>query len=114
MSLLVFNWTRDFDNKLDDSTVNNFSASESKSEDSDDNEDPYASDSEATAGVDPIAMPSSSSGIHQADEADSEAPEDAEELNINDGMSQFYCWSNLTYFFKRNFTRTRSTTSSQA
>lgn len=75
---------------MDDSAVNNFSASESKSGDSDGNEDPYASDSEATAGaVDPIAMSSSSSGIHQIDEAGLDAPENAEELNINDGMSQF-------------------------
>ena len=32
---------------------------------------------------------SSSSGIHQIDEAGLEAPENTEELNINDGMSQF-------------------------
>ncbi|EDR14127.1 uncharacterized protein LACBIDRAFT_321935 [Laccaria bicolor S238N-H82] len=42
---------------------------------SDDNEDPIASDSEATA--DPIAM----SDIQQVDEADLEAAENAEELN---------------------------------
>jgi len=72
---------------------NNFSAPGSKSEDSDDNEDPLASDlAEAPAGaVDLIVMSSSSPGNHQVDEADSQAPENAEELNINNGMSQFYC-----------------------
>jgi len=69
LSLLIFNRTRDFDNELDSSAVDNFSASESESGDSD-NEDPHASDSEATAGaVEPIGMSSSSSGIHQVDEA---------------------------------------------
>ena len=34
---------------------------------------------------------SSGSGIHQVDEAVAQAPEDDEELDVNDGMSQFYC-----------------------
>jgi hypothetical protein len=78
---------------LDNSTIDNFSAPGSKSEDSDDNDGPHASDlAEAMAGaVDPIAMSSSSPGIHKVDEADLQAPENAKELNINDSMSQIYC-----------------------
>jgi hypothetical protein len=61
---------------------------QSESGDPDDNEDPHASDSEATASVgDLIGMSSSSSGIHQVEEAVLEAPENAEDLDINDGMS---------------------------
>ena len=62
-------------------------------EDSDDNDDPHASElAEVMAGaVDLIVMSSSSPGIHQVDEADLQAPENAEELSINDSMSQFYC-----------------------
>ncbi|EDR03916.1 uncharacterized protein LACBIDRAFT_331070 [Laccaria bicolor S238N-H82] len=78
-------FTLDFNNELDDSAIDNFSASESKSEGSDDNEDPIASDSEAMAGaVDPIAM----SDIQQVDEVDLEAPENAEELNVDDETLQ--------------------------
>jgi len=91
LSLLTFNLTRDFDNEVDDGAVDNFSASESKSEESDDNEDARASDSEATAGaVDSMGV-SSGSGIRQVDEAVAQAPQDDEELDVNDGMSQFYC-----------------------
>jgi len=90
LSLLTFNLTRDFDNEVDDGAVDNFSASESESEESDDNEDARASDSEATAGaVDSMGV-SSGSGIHQV-EAVAQAPQDDEELDVNDGMSQFYC-----------------------
>jgi hypothetical protein len=91
LSSLIFDLTRDFENEVDGGTVDNFSASESESEESDDNEDARAGDSEATAGaVDSMGV-SSGSGIRQVDEAVAEAPEDDEELDVNDGMSQFYC-----------------------
>lgn len=91
LSLLIFNLTRDFDNEVDDGAIDNFSASESESEESDDNEDACASDSEATAGAVDLMGVSSGSGICQVDEAVAQAPEDDEELDVNDGMSQFYC-----------------------
>ena len=114
LSLLIFNLTRDFDNKVDDSAINNFSTSESEPEESDNNDNACASDSEAMAGaVDSMGV-SSGSGIHQVDEAVAQAPQDDEELDINDSMSQFYCWINLTHFFDRNSTRTKHMTSAQA
>ena len=109
----VFDLTRDFDNEVDDGTVNNLSISESEPEESNNNDNARASDSEAMAGAVDLMGVSSDSGIHQVDEAVAQAPQDDKELDINDSMSQFHCWINLTRFFDRNSTRTKHMTLAQ-